>query len=179
MANIVYIACSMDGFIAKIDGNIDWLLTIPNENNSDYGFGKFMERIDGIIMGRKTFEKILEIQPNEWRYNKTVFVLSNTLKEIPEKLKRKAEIINGDLINILENLKNKNINNIYIDGGKTIQSFLKKDLIDEMIITTIPIILGNGIPLFGIINKEIKFFIEKTEYIDKNIAINYYKKTKE
>jgi dihydrofolate reductase len=179
MANMVYIACSMDGFIAKIDGNINWLLTIPNENNSDYGFGKFMERIDGIIMGRKTFEKVLEIQPNEWHYNKTVFVLSNTLKEIPERLKGKVEIVNGDLTVVLEDLKNRNIDNIYVDGGKTIQSFLKSDLIDEMTITTVPVILGNGIPLFGILNKEIKFFIEKTEYIDKNIAINYYKRIKQ
>jgi dihydrofolate reductase len=176
MAIMVYIACSMDGFIAKIDGNIDWLLGIPNESNNDYGFGDFMKKIDGIIMGRKTFEKVLEIQPNEWRYSKTVFVLSNTLKNIPEKLKSKVEIINGDLITLLEKLKERKINNIYVDGGKTIQSFLKNDLIDEMIITTIPIILGNGIPLFGILNKEIKFSIEKTEFIDKNIAMNYYRR---
>jgi dihydrofolate reductase len=176
MANMVYIACSMDGFIAKIDGNIDWLLEIPNESNNDYGFGEFMERVDGIIMGRNTFEKVLEIQPNEWRYSKTVFVLSNTLKNIPERLKSKVEIINGDLTIILEELKERNINNLYVDGGKTIQSFLKHDLIDEMIITTIPIILGNGMPLFGVLNKEIKFYIEKTEYIDRNIAMNYYKR---
>jgi dihydrofolate reductase len=176
MANIVYIACSMDGFIAKIDGNIDWLISIPNENNNDYGFGKFMERIDGIIMGRKTFEKILEMNPEKWPYDKIVFVLSNNLKAVPEKLEHKVEIVNGDLINILENLKNRNINNIYVDGGKTIQGFLKNDLIDEMIISTIPIILGNGIPLFGIINNEIKFFIEKTEYINKYIVMNYYKR---
>jgi dihydrofolate reductase len=176
MANIVYCACSMDGFIAKVDGNIDWLTSIPNEDNSDYGFGKFMERIDGIIMGRKTFEKILEMNLAEWPYTKTVFVLSSTLKEAPEKLKQKVEIVNGDLTTILENLKNRNIHTIYVDGGKTIQSFLKNNLIDEMIISTIPIILGNGIPLFGTIHNEIKFFIEKTEYINKYIVMNYYKR---
>ena len=70
-------------------------------------------------------------------------------------------------------------NDIYVDGGKTIQSFLRKDLIDEMIISTITIILGNGIPLFGTINNEIKFFIEKTEYINKYIVMNYYKRIKQ
>ena len=178
MANIVYCACSMDGFIAKVDGNIDWLTSIPNENNSDYGFGKFMERIDGIIMGRNTFEKLIEMDLEEWPYSKPVFVLRNILKTIPEKLKHKVEIVNGDLINILKNIKIRNMNNIYVDGGKTIQSFLKENLIDEMIISTIPIILGNGIPLFGTINNEIKFFIEKTEYINKYIVMNYYKRIK-
>ncbi|MDR0723534.1 MAG: hypothetical protein LBF75_12235 [Treponema sp.] len=72
MSNIVYIACSIDGFIAKIDGNIDWIHEIPNENNNDYGLSKFMERIDGIIKGRKTFEKILEMDLEEWPYNRVV-----------------------------------------------------------------------------------------------------------
>jgi dihydrofolate reductase len=176
VANIVYCACSIDGFIAKNDGNIDWLLNIPNEENSDYGFSELMKRIDGIIMGRNTFEKILEMNLNEWQYTKPVFVLSSKLKEMPNELKGKAEIINDGIENILEKLRNRNMDNFYIDGGKTIQSFLKKDLIDEMIISTIPIILGDGIPLFGKINKEIKFRHKKVEYINEYIAINYYEK---
>jgi dihydrofolate reductase len=178
MANIIYIACSIDGFIAKKDGNIDWLTNIPNENNSDYGFGEFISKIDGIIMGRKTFEKILEMNLEEWPYNKPVFVLSSKLKKIPNKLNGKVETVNDNLENIVLKLKNNGINNIYIDGGKTIQSFLEKDLIDEMIISTISIILGEGIPLFGKVGREIKFILEKTEYINENIVMNYYKKIK-
>jgi dihydrofolate reductase len=176
MANFIYIACSIDGFIAKKDGNIDWLINIPNENNSDYGFSEFMNKIDGIIMGRKTFEKILEMNLDEWPYNKPVFVLSSWLKDIPNNLNGKVEIMNGNIEDILSKLKHKNMFNFYIDGGKTIQSFLEKDLIDEMIISTISIILGEGMPLFKETNKEIKFTLEETEYINKYIVKNYYKK---
>jgi dihydrofolate reductase len=177
MANIVYIACSIDGFIAKVDGNIDWLTEIPNENDSDYGFQEFMERIDGIIMGKNTFEKLLELNIPKWPYKKPVFVLSTTLKKVPDNLNGKVEIIKeNNLVKIISELKSKNINNLYIDGGKTIQSFLKENLIDEIIVTTISIILGNGIPLFGKINNEIKFELIKTEYINEYMAKNHYKK---
>jgi dihydrofolate reductase len=176
MANFIYIACSIDGFIAKKDGNIDWLIDIPNEKNVDYGISEFMNKIDGIIMGRKTFEKILEMNLSVWPYNKPVFVLSSRLKGISNNLNGKVEIVNGNIEDILAKLKAKNINNLYINGEKAVQSFLEKDLIDEMIISTISIILGEGIPLFGKTNKEIKFVLEKTEYINEYVAKNYYKK---
>jgi dihydrofolate reductase len=176
MANSIFIACSIDGFIAKKDGDIDWLTNIPNEDNNDYGFGEFMKRVDGILMGRRTFEKVMEMDLKEWPYSKPVFILSSTLKAIPDNLRGKAEIVNGSLKHILSTLKNNGINNIYVDGGKTIQSFLKNDLIDEMIISVISILLGEGIPLFGEINREIKFALEKSEYINENIVMNYYRK---
>jgi dihydrofolate reductase len=178
MANSIYIACSIDGFIGKKDGNIDWLINIPNENNSDYGFGEFIKRIDGMIMGRRTFEKIMEMNLKEWPYTKPVFVLSSTLKNVPDNLQGKAEIVHGNINEIVSILNNRGINNIYIDGGKTIQSFLKNDLIDEMIISVISILLGEGIPLFGEIRREIPFALEKSEYIDKNIVMHYYRKIK-
>ena len=130
-------------------------------------------------MGRKTFEKVLELNLKEWPYNKPVFVLSSKIKTVPDNLNGKVEIINGTLENILSGLKNQGINNIYIDGGKTIQSFLEKDLIDEMIISIISIILGQGIPLFSRINREIEFILKKTEYINEYIVMNYYKRMKE
>jgi dihydrofolate reductase len=183
MANSIFIACSIDGYIAKKDGNIDWLIDIPNENNNlydennnVYGFSEFINRMDGIIMGRRTFEKILEMNLKEWPYSKPLFVLSSKLTIVPNNLKGKVEIINDTVENILSKLKCNGINNIYVDGGKTIQSFLEKDLIDEMIISTVSIILGDGIPLFGKINKEIEFILEKIEYINKYIVIKYYKK---
>jgi dihydrofolate reductase len=176
MANSIFIACSIDGYIAKKDGNIDWLNNIPNENNNDYGFGEFINRMDGILMGRRTFEKIVEMNLKEWPYTKPVFVLSSKLSSVSNDMKGKVEIINDNLENTLSKLKNNGINNIYVDGGKTIQSFLEKDLIDEMIISRISIILGEGIPLFGKINKEIEFVLEKTEYINKYIVMDYYKK---
>ena len=174
MANTVYIATSLDGYIAREDGTIDWLMELPNPNNSDYGFSVFLERIDGIIMGRKSFETVLGFK--EWPYTKPVpvFVLSNSLNELPGKLPVKVEIVNGELKRIIELLKDKGINDLYIDGGKTIQSFLKEDLIDEMIITRIPILLGSGIPLFDKNNLEIKFEHVGTEVYNNMLVRSKY-----
>jgi dihydrofolate reductase len=167
MSNIVYIAASIDGYIAREDGSIDWLMELPNPNSSDYGFSAFLERIDGIIMGRNTFETVLGFK--EWPYPKTmpIFVLSNTLNELPGKLPVKLEIVRGELKRIIELLKEKKINDLYIDGGKKIQSFLKEDLIDEMIITRIHILLGSGIPLFDKNNLELEF-----EHIETKVHNN-------
>ncbi|HEX3012912.1 MAG TPA: dihydrofolate reductase, partial [Methanobacterium sp.] len=98
MRTIIYIATSLDGFIARLDGAIDWL-NIPNPNNSDFGYGEFTAGIDGILMGRNTFEAVLNF--GSWPYDKPVFVLSNILESVPPELKNKAEIINGDLKDIL------------------------------------------------------------------------------
>ena len=174
MSNTIYIATSIDGYIAREDGSIDWLMEIPNPNQSDYGFSVFLERIDGIIMGRKTFETVLGF--NEWPYARPipVFVLSNSLDKLPGKLSGKAEIVRGELKSIVELLKRKGINNLYIDGGKTIQSFLKEDLIDEMIITRTPILLGSGIPLFDRNNLELEFEHIGTEVYNNILVRSKY-----
>ena len=174
MSNIVYIATSMDGFIAREDGSIDWLMELPNPDNSDYGFSVFLERIDGILMGRKSFETVLGFK--EWPYpqSKPIFVLSNSLNELPGKLPAKVEIVSGELKGIIELLKDKGINCLYIDGGKTIQNFLKEDLIDEITITRIPILLGSGIPLFGKNNLELKFEHVATEVFNNMLVRSKY-----
>ena len=82
MANYVYIATSLDGFIADKDGGLDWLMEIPNPDKSDYGFAEFMNTVDALLMGRKTFEIVVSF--GQWPYTKPVFVLSNSLKEIPD-----------------------------------------------------------------------------------------------
>lgn len=148
MKNKVFIATSLDGYIADKNGQIDWLHSIPNPEGIDMGYTEFMNSIDALVMGKTTFETILGFDI-QWPYEKPVFVLSHTLKSIPNNLANKVEIVSGELSNILQSLKNKGINTLYIDGGKTIQSFLKEDLIDEIIITTIPILLGGGTSLFG------------------------------
>jgi len=95
MSNIVYIATSLDGFIARKDGSLDWLMEYPNPEKSDFGFASFLDRIDGIIMGRKTFEVVLGFR--EWPYTKPVFVLTTSLKEMPAHLRNKAALCQGDL----------------------------------------------------------------------------------
>jgi dihydrofolate reductase len=174
--NIVYIAVSLDGYIAGPDGDIKWLNTIPNENNSDHGFGEFIDSIDGIVMGRKTYEKVLEF--NEWPYDKPVYVLTNTLDILSVELKNKAKIVSGKLKDILKDLNSRGLENLYIDGGVTIQSFLKEDLIDEMIISYVSLILGEGIPLFGEIKNQLNFKCEKIEYISPHLVKHWYKRVR-
>lgn len=176
MKNIVYIGTSLDGFIAREDGNIDWLNEIPNPDNEDFGFAEFMENIDALVMGKNTYETVLSF--GEWPYSKKVFVLSSKLKEVPENLKDKVEIIKGEPQSIVKELNFRKYNNLYIDGGKVIQSFLENDLIDEIVITSIPVILGKGIPLFTQISKEQKYEHIKTEVFRNTLVKSHYRKLK-
>jgi dihydrofolate reductase len=171
MSNYVYIAASIDGFIATSDGDVDWLME-ANPDKSDYGFADFMDGVDALIMGRNTFDKVITF--GEWSYTKPVFVLSNSLTEVPEKLKGKVEIIKGDIKGIVKNMKKQGYKNLYIDGGKVIQSFLKEDMIDEIIITRIPILLGKGIALFGEVDQSLKFKHTKTEVFNDSLVQSWY-----
>lgn len=160
--NSVFIATSLDGYITDKNGEIDWLHSIPNPNNDDMGYVEFTNDIDALVMGRTTFETVCEFDV-DWPYNMPVFVLSNTLNEIPESHKGKAFLAKGTLTEILEQIYEKGYHRLYIDGGTTIRNFLKEDLIDEMLITTIPILLGGGSPLFLELPKELKFELIKTK----------------
>ena len=176
LVNIVYIATSLDGYIATKDGGIDWLHEAPNPTGEDFGFSKFMDGIDALIMGRKTYETVLSFD-TEWPYKKKVFVLSRSLKDVDIALKGKAEIINGEIKEIISRLNEKGYKNLYIDGGETVQSFLEESLIDELIITKIPIILGSGIPLFTEFKASQKFeHIETSEF--SGMVKSHYKKIK-
>lgn len=145
--NKVFIATSIDGYIADKDGKVDWLHDISNPDGEDMGFIEIMNSIDAIVMGRVTYETVLGFGI-EWPYSKPVYVLSTTLNEIPTELKDKVNLINGPLSEVLSKIHSNNHFKLYIDGGNTIHSFLREDLVDEMIITQIPVVLGGGIPLF-------------------------------
>ena len=145
--NKVFIAVSLDGCIADDKGSVDFLYKYPDIPGEDMGYYSFMSSIDALVMGRKTFETVLGFGV-EWPYQKPVFVWSTQLQTVPLELKDKVFLINGTVESILLQLKKLNYHHLYIDGGKTIQSFLNEDLIDEMIITTVPVLLGKGIKLF-------------------------------
>lgn len=174
MANYVFVAKSLDGFIATKDGSTDWL-TYPNPTKTDYGYNSFVSKIDAILMGRKSYEQIL-MSNKPYPYTKPVFVLSNTLKTVPINLSDSLEIVSGPIPEIVKQLSDRGYNNIYIDGASTIQSFLKEELIDEMLITTVPIILGQGISLFGNLGTEIKFEHTKATRHENGLITCEYKK---
>jgi dihydrofolate reductase len=131
-----------------------------------------MEKVDAVVMGRRTFDVVHSF--GEWIYTKPVFVLSRTLKELPEGYEDKAELIMQDPATINDELKTRGFENLYIDGGQVIRNFLRLDLIDEMIITRIPLLLSEGIPLFGEQNGILRFRHEETVVYDNGLVKSYY-----
>jgi len=173
--NSIFIATSIDGFIADKNGNIDWLHSIPNPDMDDMGYVDFISNIDALIMGRKTFETVCNFDV-DWPYKQPVFVLSHSLKEIPQSHYGKAFLVSGSLNDILQKIHAKGLYRLYIDGGTTINSFLKADLIDEMIITTIPILLGGGAPLFADLPEHLSFNLVSTKTFLNQVTQVHYKR---
>jgi dihydrofolate reductase len=160
----VFIALTVDGFIATPDGEVDFLNNFhpdPNappiaddEDDDELGFAAFMRSVDCLVMGRKSFEKVLSFGRDMWAYGETpVIVWSRneikTVEMIPDHLKKTVSCSSLPPTQLLAELNaKKGYTRVYIDGGTTIRQFLEADLIDEMILTRAPILLGEGIPLF-------------------------------
>lgn len=144
----VYIAASIDGYIARKDGSLDWLDRVGGFDD-DYGFKDFLDSIDGLIIGRKTYEVAITV-PDTYP-GKKVVVLSNSLESVTHGM----ELYRGDLTVLVNRLHKEGIQHIWVDGGTTLSQFLSLQLVDTMTISIIPIILGDGIPLFNILDKEI------------------------
>ncbi|NOQ74143.1 MAG: dihydrofolate reductase [Crocinitomix sp.] len=175
--NIVFIAKSIDGFIAGKNGELDWLHAIPNPENNDMGYFNLMEEIDAIVMGKTTFETVLGFD-GDWPYSKPVFVLSHSLKEIPEGLKAKVTLLYGSEIELVKKIHDLGYFKLYVDGGRVVQNFLKADLIDELRITTMPIVLGGGFSLFDILPNSLQFKHLKTEVFLEEVVQSHYERVK-
>ena len=161
----VYIATSLDGYIARPNGDINWLMEADNSGGKeDYGYKEYSVTVDCMVMGRNSMEMVMSFP--EWPYKgKRVVVLSNTLKETPSQLKNKVELYSGSLVKLVTKLKDDGCKRIYVDGGKTIQSFINENLITDITITKIPILLGEGLSLFGNTKHDIKLkHIETKSY---------------
>ena len=153
----VFIAASVDGFIARPDGDIEWLhrpqYETPVLNSVTYV--SFIASVDALVMGRKTLEKVLSFP--EWPYEGTpVIALSHQPLQIPAHLEGKVEVMAGDVTSLVATLAERGMKHLYIDGGQTIQAFLEAGLVNELIITRIPVLLGQGIPLFSQIGRELE-----------------------
>ena len=167
----MYIGTSLDGFIARKDGDIDWLTKFANEEATN-AYKELMRRIDAIVIGRGTFDKVLTFP--SWPYDKKVFALSSSIKQVPEKVKDKVTILSMKPTALLSYLSEKGFSSIYVDGGKVIQDFLKENLVDELIVAKVPIIIGTGIPLFGYLDHDIQFEHKKTVVASNGLVRSYY-----
>ncbi len=173
MKTIVYIGTSLDGFIARKDGDIDWLVQFANDE-AIYAYEELISRIDAIVIGRGTFEKVLAFP--SWPYDKKVFVLSTSIKQVPDIVKEKVTVLSMKPGELLSYLSGKSFSNIYVDGGKVIQDFLKEDLIDELIISKAPMLIGSGIPLFGYLDADLQFKHIRTEVHSNGLVRSYYER---
>lgn len=143
----LYIAASLDGFIARPDGNLDWLMALPNPNNIDHDYGKFMETIGATIMGSATYKVVLGFDI-EWPYPNVMSYVASRNPKLPISTPM-TKLITEDIVTFTERLKSEMEKDIWlIGGGQLITTFLNHNLIDEMTLTLIPNILGEGIPLF-------------------------------
>jgi dihydrofolate reductase len=145
----IFIACSVDGYIARPDGDIEWLHLPAYAQHQPPGLGyeQFISTIDAIVMGRATFEKVQTF--GFWPYEGTpVFVLSRTQNQVPAGLEGKAEMANWTPQAVLAELERRGYRHLYIDGGVTAHGFLEAGLVTDLVITRIPVLLGDGIRLF-------------------------------
>ena len=146
----VFIGTSLDGFIARTNGDLDFL---PPGGGEPHGYDEFMATVDALVVGRKTFEKVLTF--DTWPYGeKPVFVLS-AHPLAPTPLGAVVERMSGAPADILSQLAARGIRHVYVDGGITIQRFLQAGLIQRLIITRVPVLIGDGIPLFGSLQRDV------------------------
>ena len=146
----VFVGTSVDGFIARADGGLDWL---PADGGEEHGYEAFFASVDALVMGRKTYETVLTF--DTWPYGeKPVFVLSSRpLARAPVGVV--VERMSGAPAEIVSQLADRGIRHIYVDGGITIQRFLQAGLIQRLTITRVPVLIGVGIPLFGEVSRDI------------------------
>jgi dihydrofolate reductase len=175
MSNAVYVGTSIDGYIADREGKLDFLESVPNPERNDMGFAAFMDSVDALLMGRKTFETVLGFGV-AWPYTKHVFVYSSTLTSVPEELSDKVTIVGGELDVVINQLNEEGYKQLYIDGGELIQSLLREDKIDRMIIARLPVLLGGGISLFGSTNAHLDFEHVRTEVLLDAIVMTTYQR---
>lgn len=148
----VFIATSLDGFIARQDGALDWL---PADGGEPHGYNEFMATVDAIVIGRKTFETVLTF--DAWPYGKKqVVVLTSRPSALVVPDEAVCDVMTATPYEVVTRLGERGMKHLYIDGGVTIQRFLEAGLIQRVIITRIPVLLGTGIPLFGSLSRDIR-----------------------
>ena len=153
----VFVGVSLDGFIARPNGDLDWLMGEGGGDSAEYGYNEFIAEIDAIVMGRRTFEKVLTL--DKWYYgDKRVIVLSHqpTAVSAARAHGRLVEHTAGSPAEVVSKLAADGASRLYIDGGVTIQQFLRAGLIHRLIISRLPVLIGEGIPLFGTVPHDIR-----------------------
>ena len=165
----VFVGTSLDGFIARMNGGLDWL---PAGGGEPHGYIEFMASVDALVIGRNTYEIVLAFET--WPYGeKPVFVLS-TSPIAPAPAGAVVEHMSGAPAEIVSQLAARGIHHIYVDGGITVQNFLRAGLIQRLIITRVPVLIGTGIPLFGPTESDIKLKHIATRQYESGLVQSEY-----
>jgi len=170
----VFIAISLDGFIARQGGDIDWLFQ-RDDPTEDHGYLTFMADKDVIVMGRCTYEKALTF--DAWPYDCPVVVLSKQLADapIPQELKGKVRFSAAAPQEVMAELATQNLRRVYVDGGQVVQSFLRQGLITDMVITSVPVLIGSGRPLFGPLSQDIDLKLVSSRSFPSGLVQSTYR----
>lgn len=170
----VFIAISLDGFIARLNGDVNWLME-RDDPSEDHGYGDFIADIDLIVMGRGTYEKVLELGP--WPYDRPVLVMSAKLSEtpVPDALVGKVNFTSAQPIELMAELASQDVRRVYVDGGKLVQAFLREGLISDLVITVAPVLLGQGRPLFGAMEADVDLELVSSRSFPSGLVQSTYK----
>src|SRR5882724_10343272 len=166
----VFIGTSVDGFIARPNGDLDWL---PAGGGEPHGYNEFVASVDAIVIGRKTFEKVLTF--GVWPYgDKRVVVLSRRPVDLSAAGGGVVEQMAGAEAEIVSQLAARGAHHLYVDGGITIQRFLRAGLIHRLIITRVPVLIGEGVPLFGALPRDVRLRHVATRHYPSGLVQSEY-----
>jgi len=170
MTASVFVGASVDGFIARPNDDLDFL---PPGGGEPHGYNEFIASVDAIVIGRKTFEKVLTLGP--WAYgDKRVVVLSSRPLDLSAAVGGSVEQMGGPPAEIVAHLAASGAHHLYIDGGITIQRFLRAGLIQRLIITRVPVLIGEGVPLFGTLPRDIRLRHVATRHYPSGLVQSEY-----
>jgi dihydrofolate reductase len=171
----VFIATSLDGFVARKDHQLDWL-TKQDTQGGDQGFARFMESVDGLVMGRNSYETVLGFD-QEWPYATPVVVLSRSLSQsdVPAELVGKVEMSDLEPVELMTQLAKDGWSRAYVDGGRLVQSFIRLGLVEDIILTVVPILIGDGLHLFGELESDIDLELLGSKSFDSGLVQSHYR----
>ena len=166
-----FVGTSLDGFLARPNGNLDFL---PQGGGEEHGYQAFFASVDALVIGRGTFEIVLAFP--EWPYgSKPVFVLSSRPLDLTAVRGGVVEQMGGEPADIAASLESRGFRHVYVDGGITIQRFLRAGLIQKIVITRVPVLIGTGIPLFGALEKDIQLEHLGTRHYASGLVSSEYR----
>jgi dihydrofolate reductase len=167
----VFIGTSLDGFIARRNGDLDFL---PAGGGEPHGYDEFMTSVDALVIGRNTFEKVLTFET--WPYgDKRVVILSSRPVDLSAVRGGVVEQMAGPPAEIVARLAASGSHDLYVDGGVTIQGFLRAGLIQRLIITRVPVLIGEGIPLFGSLPRDVRLRHVATRHYPSGLVQSEYR----